>query len=64
MPFGLINAPSNFQRMTDHVLRDFPFMRVYLEDVVLLSKGIEEHFGHLEKALERVAYSNLKLKVS
>ena len=37
MPFGLMNAPSTFQRMMDVILAGLKFVRVYLDDVVVLS---------------------------
>ena len=35
MPFGHMSSPSTFQRMLDGVFRDLPFVRVYLDDVVV-----------------------------
>ena len=32
MPFGLKNAAQTFQRFTDSVFRDLPFVYIYLDD--------------------------------
>lgn len=40
-PFGLMNAPSTFQRMVDDVLKGLDFVRVYLDDLVIFSKTFE-----------------------
>jgi hypothetical protein len=48
MPFGLCNAPASFQRMMNDILRDFlhKFVTVYLDDVCIFSRTLEEHFEH------------------
>lgn len=52
-----------FQRVMVHFLRDLPFVHVYLDDVVIFSKYMEEDLRHLEKVLEKVASNNLKLRI-
>jgi hypothetical protein len=49
MPFGLCNAPTTFQRMMNDILRDFlhKFVTVYLDDVCIYSRTLEEHMEHL-----------------
>ena len=47
MPFGLMNAPAVFQRLMKHVLKDLnsdgKFVSVYLDNVLIFSRTIEEH---------------------
>ena len=47
MPFGLMNVPSTFQRMMDTIVLGLKFVLVYLDDVVVFSKTLEEHLRHL-----------------
>ena len=68
MPFGLTNAPGVFQRLMQQVLmglnpEDGPdFVSVYIDDVLVFSKTLEEHLHHLELVLKRVIEVGLKLK--
>lgn len=41
MPFGLINAPSRFQKMTNDLIGRLKFVKVYLNDVVIFSQTME-----------------------
>ena len=49
MPFGLTNAPASFQKMINHVLREYidNFVIVYLDDILIFSKTLEEHEKHI-----------------
>ena len=64
MPFGLMNAPSTFQRMIDGAFKDLPFIRVYLDDVVVFSESLDVHVDHLLQVFELIARSGLKLKLA
>ena len=48
MPFGLMNAPSYLQERMDKIFNgrnDFLF--VYIDDILIFSKDIDEHRSHL-----------------
>lgn len=53
MPFGLKNAAQSFQRLMDSVLRDLPFLFVYLDDILVASTSRTEHMSHLQILFER-----------
>ena len=70
MPFGLCNAPSAFQRLMNRVLcglnsEEGPmFVAVYLDDVLIFSRTMEEHLVHMQLVLDRIIQAGLKLKPS
>jgi cleavage and polyadenylation specificity factor subunit 1 len=54
MPLGLRNSSQTFQRFMDNMLRDLPFVFVYLDDLLIASKSPSEHEKHLSIVLERL----------
>ena len=48
MPFGLKNAPSEFQNIMNDIINPInDFAIVYIDDVLIYSKNIDQHFKHL-----------------
>ena len=55
MPFGLVNAPSTFQRAMSYALRGCEnFTAVYIDDVLIFSETKEDHLKHLREVFERL----------
>lgn len=61
MSFELIKAPLTFQRMMDQLFQGLNFVAVYLDDVFVFSKSVEEHTLHLHEVFQVIATSGLKL---
>ena len=59
MPFGLKNAAQTFQRLMDSVLRDLPFLYVYLDDILVASVSKSEHLSHLRTLFEHLSEHGL-----
>ena len=58
MPFGLKNAPSEFQNMMNEIFNDYTrFSIVYIDDVLIFSNSLEEHFKHL-KIFQKIVRDN------
>jgi hypothetical protein len=54
MPFGLNIAPQVFQRWMDKIFKDLKdFCVVYIDDILVFSKTIEEHKKHLKIICEK-----------
>ena len=66
MPMGLASAPATFQRLMQATMSDFAFqfVLVYLDDLLVSSKTFDEQMEHLERLLQRVTETGLKLKAS
>ena len=59
MPFGLRNAGQTFQRMTDQVLLDLPFVFTYLDDILVASSSPENHMHLLKEVVKRLSENSL-----
>ena len=68
MPFGLMNAPAVFQRLMQQVISSLnsdaepEFVSVYIDDILIFSRTLEDHLHHLQRVIERVVEVGLKLK--
>jgi hypothetical protein len=56
MTFGLKNADATYQRAINLIFHDLlgVLMEVYIDDVVVMSVGFEEHMADLKLSLERM----------
>ena len=66
MPFGLCNAPATFQRLMEAVLSGLArdVCMVYLDDILVVGRTLEEHVFNLSWVLDRLREANLRLKPS
>ena len=64
MPFGLCNAPGTFQRLMEKVLHGLLYrcVLVYLDDIIVYSRTLADHLGHLRQVFHRIQEHGLKLK--
>jgi hypothetical protein len=65
MPFGLCNAPTKFLRVMNDILRDFlhKFVTVYIDDVCIYCRTLQEHMAHLRLVHQRFKEEGLKLRL-
>ena len=65
MPFGVCNGPVTIQRHMQrvlHVRRMSDFCNVYIDDIIVFSRTIEEHIGDLQQVFDRFRAVGLKLQ--
>ena len=64
MPFGLCNAPATFQRVMQAVLAGLEWNScfVYLDDILIASRTLEEHLRHIKEVFGRLRDAGLRLK--
>ena len=65
-PFGLAGAPPIFQSLMNEVLRPYldKFCLVYLDDILIYSRGEKEHLEHIRLVLEKLREHRLYAKMS
>ena len=58
-----MNSGASFQRLMGHILRGLEcrFALIYIDDLIIFSKSIDEHLAHLEKVFRRLCDANVKL---
>jgi hypothetical protein len=63
-PFGLANAPGNFQRTMDYIMSGLVGVCVllYLDDLIVYSVNMEDHARDLARVLSRFRKHDLKVK--
>ena len=64
MPFGLTNAPAVFQSLMNDLFRDMlnRYVFIYLDDILIFSRSLEEHQQHVRMVLQRLLENRLFVK--
>ena len=65
MPFGLTNAPVAFMDLMNRIYRSYldQFVVVFVDDILIYSKGRAEHEQHLQLALQVLRENQLYAKL-
>ena len=66
MPFSLTNSGASFQRLMGHILRglEYRFALIYIDDIIIFSKSIDEHLTHLGEVFRRLREANVKFTMA
>jgi hypothetical protein len=66
MSFGLTNAPAYFMYLMDKVFMEYldRFVVVFIDDILIFSRTMEEHEDHLRLVLEKLRSNQLYAKFS
>lgn len=66
LPFGLKTSPAIFQRILSNIIRRgglSEFCANYIDDIIVFSKTMEEHFQHLRKLICVIQEEGFKFKL-
>jgi len=61
MPFRLKNAPVFFQQIMDQVFEGANFLKCYINDILVHSKGLLQHLAHFEESFKRLHEVNMNI---
>ena len=63
MPFGLTNSGASLQRLMGHIIRglEYRLALIYVDDIIIFSKSVDEHLAHLEEGFRRLTDANVNL---
>ena len=66
IPFRLCNVPATFMRVMNGLFRPFidNFVLVYLDDILVYSRTLDEHVCHVKKVLDVLKNEKLCVKIS
>ena len=64
LPMGLCNSASTFQRLMNMVLAGLTYTSclVYLDDIIIMSRSLDEHLSRLREVFSRIRSAHLKLR--
>ena len=60
-PFGINNAPSEFQKRMEDIFREKQWALVFIDDILVCSKNLQEHLKHLQMFYDQVFKHGLVL---
>lgn len=63
LPFGIASAPGKFQRVMDDLFRDLPWVKCYLDDILIAGRTNDEHWTRVTEVLRRLQTAGVRLQL-
>ena len=64
LPMGIKNSPNIFQAIMSDMLGDLEFVRAYIDDILIITKGsYEDHMAKLNTVLNRIGASGFHINI-
>lgn len=60
-PFGLKHLSSHVQRIMTEIFADFPFVDIYIDNIIIASDTLDEHLAQVSAVIERCNAMNIRL---
>ena len=60
----IAQAPAYFQELMTGILKDFNFVIAYVDDNIIFSKTLQDHFSHIRKVFKKLQSAKLSMKMS
>ncbi|KAG0442508.1 Transposon Tf2-9 polyprotein [Dictyocoela muelleri] len=61
IPFGIKTAPRYFQSVMSSIFRDLPYVKIFIDDLLISSNSIKEHYEHLKEVISRLIKMNISV---
>jgi hypothetical protein len=61
LPMGISSAPAIFQHLMLSIFGHLPFLKVYLDDIIIYSSNLDDHLAHVEEVLTLCRQYNIYL---
>ncbi|KAI5153460.1 hypothetical protein ENBRE01_3199, partial [Enteropsectra breve] len=63
VPFGLTNAPREFQKIIANIFQDLPYVHAFLDDILIGSFTEADHICNIKTVLTRFKDRNLQVNI-
>lgn len=63
LPFGIASAPAQFQKVMDTILQGSTGAMCYIDDILVMIGGMEEHLRNLDEVLPTIASTRYQNEV-